>query len=104
MPSKLFHSSPEPITQPLVPYTSPPQISLVLPSLFVPIHVLSSTVLGLYDAIHGGEKCFSMEDPNAALGDSKVQDLQPVRVGAPSAEASKLPKHEIGLVTYIFYY
>jgi hypothetical protein len=45
-----------------------------------------------------------MEDPNAELGDSKVQDVQPVRVEAPSAEASKLPRHEVGLVTCTFYY
>jgi hypothetical protein len=40
-----------------------------------------------------------MEDPNAAHGDSKVQDVQAVRGGAPSVEASKLPGHEVGLIT-----
>jgi hypothetical protein len=40
----------------------------------------------------------------AALGDSKVRDAQPVRGGALSAEASKLLRHEVGLVTYTLYY
>jgi hypothetical protein len=104
MPSKLFHRSPKPIAQPPLPCTSPPQTPPLPPSPSVPIHVPSIAIPGLHDAIYGGETSFSMEDPNAELGDSKVQDVQPVRVEAPSAEASKLPRHEVGLVTYTFYY
>jgi hypothetical protein len=40
-----------------------------------------------------------MEDPNAVRGDSEVLDVQAVRDGAPCTEASKLPGHEVGLVT-----
>jgi hypothetical protein len=40
-----------------------------------------------------------MEDPNRAHGDLEVQDVQVVKGEAPSDEASKLSRHEVGLVT-----
>jgi hypothetical protein len=43
-----------------------------------------------------------MEDPNAAHGDLEVRDIRAIRGGAPSVEASKLPRHEVGLVTCTF--
>jgi hypothetical protein len=53
----------------------------------------------LHDAIQEGERSINMEDPNAAHGDSKVRDVRVVRGGAPFVEASKFPRHEVGLVT-----
>jgi hypothetical protein len=42
-----------------------------------------------------------MEDTNASHGVSEVQDVRPVRGGAPSVEASKLLGHEVCVVTSI---
>jgi hypothetical protein len=40
-----------------------------------------------------------MEDTNASHGVSEVRDVQPVKGGAPSVEASKLLGHEVCVVT-----
>jgi hypothetical protein len=99
MPSELSYCPPELIAQPLLPCTSPPQTPPLPPSSFALIPVSSSVVPGLHDAIQEGERSINMEDPNAAHGDSKVRDVRVVRGGAPFVEASKFPRHEVGLVT-----
>ena len=82
MPSKFFHRLPEPIAQPPLSYTSPPQTPPLPPSFSALIHVPSSVVPGLHDAILWGKRSFSMEDPNVVHGDSEVQDVQAVKGGA----------------------
>jgi hypothetical protein len=76
----------------------------LLPSTFAHILVVGNTASGLQEAIDGGEKSFNLQDLNAAHGNLEDRDVRAVKGGAPFAEASKLPGHEIGLVTSTFKY
>jgi hypothetical protein len=99
MPFKFSHRLPEPIAQPPLPCTSPPQTPPLPPSSSAPIPVPSSAVPELHETIQGGKGSFNMEDPNVVHGDLEVRDVRAMRGGAPSTEASMLPGPELRLDT-----
>ena len=91
MSFEFSHCLAEPITHPLVSYTSPPQTPPLPPSLSITNPVLSIAILEIHDTIQGGKTSFNMENPNAVCGDIEVRVVQAMRSGAPSAKASMLP-------------
>jgi hypothetical protein len=99
MPSRFSDRPVEVVALPPLPCTSPPKTPPLPPSSSAPNPIPSSAVPELHDAIQGGEGSSEMENLNAVSGDSEVRDVRAVKDGAPSAEASMLPKPEVRLHT-----